>query len=541
MKKKKLTALLLAVTMTASLVLTGCGGNNGTGNEENAQPAAEENSDDQAESTDAGETSEESEVYTGKDTLVIAEAGDCGTLAPTGATVDCRSDINTQLYESLFRYGYNMEMVPKLATDWEWVDNTHCTFHLREGVKYHDGRDFTAADVLFTLKLNCEDANTSGVVTYLDYDNCVIEDDYTITLAFTEQNAFNLTKLSAMNIVNEEAYNESGDNMATHPVGTGPYKFESSVPGMSYTLTAFDDYWDGAPEYIKTVTFTVIAEGSQRTNALQSGEIDINKSLQSSDFAYLDGLDEYTAVSKAGTNTQCFFFNMTENSPFAAKELRQAVAYAVNNEEMNNTAYDGLSVPATGPWSPGMMDYDAGWTNPMYGQDKEKAKELVDSVGAPSDPITILYNGDPQNEIMAQILQANLAEIGIPAEISSVDAGVFWSAMGDPTGWDIGIMGCSAPSGYGLDSMTAFLTGLNFQGWSGPEYDKMAELCVTASVADSDEKRLEYTKELWDLIEEEVPLYGVVALSFMLSHDSALELDIYDQFTIYVKDIKFNN
>ena len=69
----------------------------------------------------------------------------------------------------------------------------------------------------------------------------------------------------------------------------------------------------------------------------------------------------------------------------------------------------------------------------------------------------------------------------------------------------------------------------------------MAELCVMASVADSDEKRLEYTKELWDLIEEEVPLYGVVALSFMMAHDSTLELDIYDQFTVYVKDLKFNN
>mgnify|MGYP001095066045 FL=1 len=104
MKRKKLTALLLAATMTVSLVLTGCGGNNGTVKEENTQPDAEESSNESAEGTDAEEAAREGGTYTGKDTLVIAESGDCGTLAPTGATVDCRSDINTQLYESLFRF-----------------------------------------------------------------------------------------------------------------------------------------------------------------------------------------------------------------------------------------------------------------------------------------------------------------------------------------------------------------------------------------------------------------------------------------------------
>ena len=142
-----------------------------------------------------------------KDDLVIAEMMDCGTLAPTGPTVEMRSDITYQVYEGLFRYGYNMEMTPQLATSWEQTDPTHITFHLREGVKYHDGRDFTAKDVLFTLKLNCEDANTSGVITYLDLDNCEAPDDYTVILAFTQPNAFNLTKLGSLNIVNEEAYN----------------------------------------------------------------------------------------------------------------------------------------------------------------------------------------------------------------------------------------------------------------------------------------------------------------------------------------------
>lgn len=475
-----------------------------------------------------------------KDALVIAEEADCGTLAPTGATVDCRTDINYQVYEGLFRFGYDMEMTPQLATSWEQTDPTHITFHLREGVKYHDGRDFTAADVLFTLKLNCEDANTTGVVTYLDLENCKAVDDYTVELAFTQTNAFNLSKLSFLNIVNEESYNESGDGMATKPVGTGPYKFESSVPGVSYTLTANEDYWGGAPEGIKEVTFNVIAEGSQRTNALMAGEIDFNKALQISDFDYISGMDGYEVITKPAFNTECLFFNMTENSPFASKELRQAVAYSVDNEAMNNAGFNGLNLPAAGVWSSGMADYDASWTNPMYGQDMDKAKELAGAAGVPDKPVTILYGGLAAEELMAQVLQANLAELGITAEITSVDQGVFWSAMGDPTGWDIGIMSCSAPSGYGLDSMTAFLTGLNFQGWSGPEYDKMAELCNTASSAETDEERMILTKELWDLIEEEVPLYGMVYLNRMSAYDSAIQnYKVFDQFGIYVKDLSF--
>ena len=176
----------------------------------------------------------------------------------------------------------------------------------------------------------------------------------------------------------------------------------------------------------------------------------------------------------------------------------------------------------------------------MYGQDMDKAKDLAGAAGVPDKPVTILYGGLAAEELMAQVLQANLAELGITAEITSVDQGVFWSAMGDPTGWDIGIMSCSAPSGYGLDSMTAFLTGLNFQGWSGPEYDKMAELCNTASSAETDEERMTLTKELWDLIEEEVPLYGMVYLNRMSAYDSAIQnYKVFDQFGIYVKDLSF--
>lgn len=475
-----------------------------------------------------------------KDSLVIAEEGDCGTLAPTGPTVACRADINNQVYESLFRFGYNMEMTPQLATSWEQADPTHIKFNLREGVKYHDGRDFTAKDVLFTLKLCSEDANMTGVITYLDLEKCEIVDDYTIILAFTQPNAFNLTKLYALNIVNEEAYNESSDGMATNPVGTGPYKFESSVPGVSYTLTANEDYWGGAPEGIKTVTFNVIAEGSQRSNALLAGEVDFNKVLQISDYEYISDMEDYEVVTKPAFNTESLFFNMTDNSPFASKELRQAVAYAVDNQAMNNAGFNGLCLPATGVWSSGMADYDASWTNPMYGQDMEKAKELVNAAGVPGEPITILYGGVAAEEPIAQVLQANLAELGITAEITSVDQGVFWSAMGDSSRWDIGIMSCSAPSGYGLDSMTAFLTGLNFQGWSGPEYDKMAELCNTASGSETDEERIALTKELWELIEEEVPLYGMVYLTNMCAYDSSLQnFEVFDQFGIWVKDLSF--
>ena len=475
-----------------------------------------------------------------QDTLTIAEDVDCGTLAPTGPTVSTRTDIYLQIYDGLFRFDGDGEMVPSLATDWEWLDDTHIKFNLREGVKYHDGRDFTAKDVLFSIKLCQEDTNMVAVVENVDYDACEILDDYTIVIAFTQPSIFNLTKLNMMNIVNEESYNESPDGMATTPVGSGPYKFESSVPGASYTLTANEESWDKVPA-IKTLVFNIIPEASQRTNSLLAGEVNLVKVLQNSDYDYIGSMDEYNVGQRAAYNSTDVFFNMTENSPFAEKALRQAVCYTIDNEAMNQAAYGGLSIPCTGPWSVGMHDYDETWTNPMYGApDYEKAQELVDSVGAPTEPIKILYGGDAAGETLSQILQANLAQIGIPAEITSVDASVFWATMADQTQWDLGVMGASAPSGYGLDSMTAFLTGLNFQGWTGENFDKLATLCQEGAAAATDEERIEKTKELWDLIEEEVPLYAMVTLCNLYANDSNLNYEVYDQFSLKANDLIFN-
>ena len=208
---------------------------------------------------------------------------------------------------------------------------------------------------------------------------------------------------------------------------------------------------------------------------------------------------------------------------------------------MNAAGYDNLYIPATGPWSSGMADYNAEWTNEMYeAQNMDKAKELVQEAGIPDRTVKIVYGGSSAEEAMTQVLQANLAELGITAEITSVDAGVFWSSMGDPTGWDLSLMSCSAPSGYGLDSMTAFLTGLNFQGWSGEKFDQLKELCNSGAMAENDDERMEKTKELWDLIEEEVPIYGMVYLTNTCAFDSRLEnFQIADQFSFCVKDLSF--
>lgn len=322
---KRILATLSALTLTASLAACG-GSSSSTATGESARSAAA--------------------TAATKDALVVAEETDCGTMAPVGSTIDCRTDIANQVYNGLFRYGYNMEIEPQLATSWEEVDSTHYVFHLREGVKYHDGRDFTAKDVLFSLELAYNDASSNAIATYLDLENCKIIDDYTVELAFTQQNAFNFSKLDALNIVNEEAYNESGDGFATHPIGTGPYKFESSVPGSTYTFTAFDEYWGEAPA-IKNLTLMVIPEASQRTTSLQTGEVDINMVLQTSDYEYMSTQEGFAVGGKPGYNSETLFFNMTENSPFQEKALRQAVCYVVDNEAMNEAAFGGYSYQGT--------------------------------------------------------------------------------------------------------------------------------------------------------------------------------------------------
>lgn len=517
MKKswKKITALVLTASM--SLALAACGSSN------------------EGSSEGSNETSVTTES---KDTLKVAINGDVGDMSPLTSSNNAKY-LSAQIYEPLFSLGYDMEIVPVLAESWEEVDSTHYTLKIREGVTDSAGNAFTANDVIFALNVYSQDAVNASYVANVDLEKTVAVDDYNVDLYLKQPNAYTFKNLSNAYMFTQAAWEASTDAMVTTPVGTGAYVLTDYVTGSFYEIEARDDYWGTEPT-IKTCRFSVIAEPSQATTALTTGEVDVVMSLQISDAEYVDSTEGLTTLAKPGITSMSMYFNMTEGSVFQSKELRQAVAYAVDNEAINTIAYGGLATPSVAPFSTAMLDYTEELENEMYTtSDMEKAKALVAESGVTGGNIRIATDGTPEQTAIAEITQSILMELGFTAEINNYDRATLWDVAADPTQWDIVISTGGSPSGYGLDQLNAFLSFLNWSKWSGEEFDRFNELYVEAITADTPEVTKEKTIEAVKLVEEVVPMYSMVQLVEMYGYDEDLNFRVWNQSSLLVKDLKF--
>ena len=528
-KLKKLTALILTAVMLASLA--GCGKGTADNNDGNSNVRGEDNNSGKSDNSDDGSNSTQ-------DTINIAMSQDVGSMNifSTGTTA---TYVLYQIYEPLFDLGYDMEITPVLAESWEQVDDTHYTVKIRQGVTDSEGNTFTANDALFTLKLYQQDAENSQFVANIDLDKTTATDEYTLDIYLAGPNAYTFQNLSSVHMVTEAAWNASADEMVTDPVGTGAYVLKDYVSGSFVELEARDDYWGGVPS-IKTARFTVISEPSQATTALETGEVQLVMSLQSSDKEYIDSIDGLTTLANPSIASMSLFFNMSENSVFSDKNLRQAICCAIDNEAINNVVYGGFALPSVSPYSTAMIDYVPEIDGEMYAKaDMEEAKELVSASGLTGGKIKIATDGSSEQTGIAEIVQSKLLELGFEAEINNYDNATIWDVAADPAQWDIVMNLTAAPSGYGMDQLFAFLGGLNWSKWSGTEFDEFNQYYGAALVSKTDEERQENTNKAVKIVEDMCPTYSVVQVSNIYAFADNLNFRVWNQATLMVKDLKF--
>jgi len=410
---------LISLTLTLALIImtvTGCGGAS------TAAPGAED--------TPASAAAAPAEK---KDTLKVAMT----TEPPSLTTCDHDSLIsvlfNLLTYNGLVKINHETLMPEMdLATEYSIENDLEWTFKLRQGVKFQNGDPFTAEDVVATIEyaktIPGSDLYTGSIAKVEALD------DYTVKLTTDKPYAGLLYDLGYhYNFILPKKLIESGHDFNESPIGTGPYKLSKWNYGNSLEFTANEEYFDADHKAkIKNLIFSIIPEGASRAIALETGEVDFVWEVSGADSAKVKANENLKLLEVDTVDNVNLFLNNTV-APFDDPDLRLAINYAINRQDIIDGALNGYGLPnytciSQGFW--GSSNENA------TSYDLEKAKEHLKKWGG--DPATVSLPILCPNETrigIATIIQGNLAQLGIKVEIVSMDTATYFAkwASGDYT------------------------------------------------------------------------------------------------------------
>ncbi len=351
--------------------------------------------------------------------VIEAIAGEPDQLDPHKTSAYFSFEVLENIFDTLVEPAENLQMRPALAESWEVSDDELTwTFRLRPGVTFHDGSPLTAEDVAFSYN-RIIDEELTNVDKFSAVTSVEAPDPATVVIRVDRPVPNMLTNLGGfkgMAIVSRRNV-ESGE-IATHPIGTGPFAFANQRSGDSITLVANPDYWDGAPD-ISGVRFRFISEPSTALSALQAGEIDWTDSVPPQRVQQLRN-DESITLAVEPSNDYWYLALNEAREPWNDVRVRQAIAYAIDRDAIvqatsyGTAAKNQLAIPEGNPW---YVPYD------RYAEGGlDKARQLLDEAGVSPRNLDMLVTTDyPETVTAAQIVADNLAPLGITVNIRTVD------------------------------------------------------------------------------------------------------------------------
>ncbi len=435
--------------------------------------------------------------------------------------------MQTQLYNNLLRTNSDGSYSPELAKTWEVSDdNLTYTFHLRDDVLFHNGIKMTAKDVAFSLdyhagKLADYPSGTQAKSFLNFYDKTEIVDDYTVKIHYSKVYGPTLSCLSdiILGILPADTFLEVGqDEFEKHPIGTGPYKFESKVPGETIKMEANEHYFDGVPA-IKDLTFSIRLDTDAAVIALQTGELDFVTNLATSYKSTVDSDSnlKWYMTDSPGQGWVIFNTGINTDKPgssyFSDVRVRQAVAYAVDKEDINIASTDGYGkiinspIPSTFTGYSEVPDY--------YTRDLDKGKALLKEAGYPNGfSVNLRCITTPTYYKPAETLIGQLAEIGINATLEVLESGAYWTSIMTNYDYDIAIGNYTATTpDADIPLMQHYYTGatLRYTNHSIKELDNLLD--EARSEIDKSKRVEIYSKAVEMILKDNcliVPLYQFV-------------------------------
>lgn len=356
------------------------------------------------------------------------------TLVTIAHTAGGSTRISPKITEGLLTYDSDFKPLPVLATAWEVSpDGLRYTFRLRQGVKWHDGRDFSAADVAYSLKL-LKESHPRGRGTFANVTEVQTPDPYTVILLLSQPAPYLLAALDASEspIVPKHVYEGTDvltNKNASSPIGTGPFLFKEWVKGSHVLLERNPNYWDPGKPYLDRIVMRFIPDEAARAAAFEAKELDIGGGppVARSDIARLVALPHLAGETRGyeynGAFTQ-LFFNF-ESPILRDKRVRLAIAHSIDQDLLLETVWYGYGTVATTAVSPNLKPFHDP-SIPRYGYSVAKTNKLLDEAGYPkkSDGKRFslrLFNNPYYGKGAADFLRQALTKIGIGVELQIFD------------------------------------------------------------------------------------------------------------------------
>ena len=420
--------------------------------------------------------------------LVVAQGSDPPTLDPLYDASIPSGVILNNIYDCLVRRVFKdgrIQQEPMLATSWEMVNNTTWIFHLRRGVKFHNGEDFNAEAVKYNFERVLKPGQKfKGLPNrrryYFDYIESVdVMDPFTVKITTKTPIAFFIVNLGwGMPIVPPKYTAEKGDAfISTHPVGTGPFKFVRWVKDGETVLEANESYWGGPPG-IKTLIFRPIPEDSIRLAALMGGDVDIAKNVPIHLVSMIKDSNRAKVITTPGGLNLCVQLNsVRKGSPLQDKRVRQAINYGVDKESIVKHVLEGYGIPMASPLNPAHFGYNPNLK--PYPFDPEKAKALLKEAGY-GNGLDLTFDSPmgryAKDKEVAEAIVGQLAKVGINIKLKVHEWGSYSLKIFSPEGADH-MNSLAWAASFDADSILVplFYTGQTLSRYSNKQFDSLLD------------------------------------------------------------------
>lgn len=413
--------------------------------------------------------SAESDRLSDGSSVTVGISQDLDSLDPHKAVNAGTNEVLFNIFEGLMKASPDGGVIPAVASDYEIsTDGTQYIFTLRKGVMFHNGNEVTLDDVLYSLK-RCAGAENDGVPLMSAFTNVTgvdADEQGRVVVTLSEPSLEFLNSMTAAIIPAD-----TGNQQATAPVGTGPFRFVSYTPQSSMEMTRFDGYW-GTQAHLENVTFKIISDTNTLVMGLNGGTLDMVVHMPNTLAGSVSS--NFTVLKDTMKLVQALYIN-NDVEPFDDIRVRQAMYYAINVPEIIDFVCDGAGVATGTSMYPAFTKYFVAELAEVYQQNLDKAKQLLTEAGYPGGfemTITVPSNYT-QHVDTGLVLAQQLSTVGITANVEEVAWETWVSDVYKGRNYQTTVSGIAASDMTAREMLVRYTTdhSKNFINFSDEEFD----------------------------------------------------------------------